>query len=1300
MELVNALELLQINAVSKGWVDSVWDAEFVDAEPLGPALEENTSGKGTDVFRQVYKRLLPFSSDEQGNVQNVWMVLGESGIPIKTLVAVLSYYILGGKSTTATVEQRLKALQAASVYLLLLKVPGSVANQVFHQVLFEASIEIILKCWPKESGKKRKKETAKSSQGDARCGKRAKPARKDQEEMDLDEDDEEDHEGEMFFSAQDLVKLRNEIETLVKTLLGFLKTFSLKDRPQSVENCIRIFTELTNFEPVVGEISFSGLETLPELGFHGLWLLCLSHGEGNECLRRVFHRLLYVILMMRKGEMTKPSLLVISQAVVATRNYAISFVCHVVDQKKEAALPVLKILLQHICHQMVEKTEYRTHGAQAVSRLLAKVPNTEYATFIKWLFAYSIKTKVAYRMFALDVAMALLEQSERDPDSLVPAELGTFLTHRFLVQNLLFGRRSDISPTVRAHALHCLSRCLELDSPNTTKCVQELFSASKCLIQRSILTQKTALPFKTIENTNAKILVITDAFAFNTAQETMGVLKRRVSDSKTNVRKAAIEVTSLLKHSVIMCSEENLTLLSERCRDPAVSVKKKALQCLTDLLVACPDRSLVQVAWLRGVIVVVVDSESSVQEKALECLDMVIIEHIKARRTFEDTAQKLAWDLLELLCDQCRDLSRYFSKAFILWSQQKKFTSSFVNSLITHTKSSHSTPAWMLLSKVAGSCPSLHYETILDGWEKMIKMDVNTSCHIMSVMGDVASHLNEDTRHRVIEDLMTLLKCCEMPLEVIHAGVDTLCRLCRAENTEENLNKHCGELVSICESYLSSVILNERGAENLNEDMVVKHLYTLGTASLHCPSQVGKRVFLLVQSVLTSSVELLTAEGTKELPATQPLSQFKPTSMPTVVRAQAVATLGKLCLQHENLANRCVPAFARELEVGQELAVRSNVVVVLCDLCVRYTNTVTRYIPNISACLRDPEGSIREKALIMLTNLLQEEFVKWKDSLFFRYVAVLVDPDPEIASLCEYCLLDRLLKKNPLMFSQHFIECIFHFNSYNNHKKYNKFPQTDGEKARFSLKGAQNKVKRFKIYKFLLEHFTDEQRFNTTSRISKEVLAGFVDGELPLDADGAELLADTFDVLSLREMKLSSMTAQDGADEPQDEQAAVVKVIQKKLVSQVQKKNFIENVIPIVIALKSMLEEERSPVLRHLMGYLQVTTQDYRNELKEVFAADEQLAAELEFNLRLYEQHQQEEPLTSFILSKTDEAPASVVRRHHLYYCSTQHSPAKKNYSFLKISTLCSDYFFAHSWHSLECQEWFSNSLEGVPRGF
>lgn len=54
-------------------------------------------------------------------------------------------------------------------------------------------------------------------------------------------------------------------------------------------------------------------------------------------------------------------------------------------------------------------------------------------------------------------------------------------------------------------------------------------------------------------------------------------------------------------------------------------------------------------------------------------------------------------------------------------------------------------------------------------------------------------------------------------------------------------------------------------------------------------------------------------------------------------------------------------------------------------------------------------------------------------------------------SLCEYCLLHLLLKKNPEMFSQHFIECIFHFSSYNQHKSYNKFPESERQEAMWIL---------------------------------------------------------------------------------------------------------------------------------------------------------------------------------------------------------------------------------------------------------
>ncbi|XP_018610948.1 condensin-2 complex subunit D3 [Scleropages formosus] len=1252
MEFVSALELLKIKSISEVWVTAVWDVEFMDAEPLDPGIEEEILSLGPQAFSTLHTHLLCFATDSDSRAESLWAVLGENGVSTSALVAVLSHFIIAIRSKTNTLNQRLCALQAASLYLLLLGVPGSVANKVFHPVVFDTCLGLLKKCWPQDAGKKRKQDSFKSSQADSKARKRSKPPRKDDEELEMDEFEEEDQGEEIFLSGQELLALKKAMVSLVKTLLTFLTKFSLKGKPQCVQNCAQVFTELTAIEPVPGHLSFASetnindTESLPELAYHGLRLLCSpKHGEGNETVQQVFHRLLYVILMMNGENSSRPTPLVPTQAVLAAKGRAVRFVSHIVDELKEAVLPTLRILLQHICAQTVDKAEYRSSGAQAVLQLLAKMPCAEYASFIKWLYGFSLHSKVAYRMFALDVVMALIEQPERQPEVSLPAELVPYLQHRFLIQVMVFGRRSDRAPTVRAHALACLAQCLELQSPSTAESIQELFStispqtvleAEGCEFTNNIQDtniQRTGMNFKTIEMTGK-----TDITTFD-SKETISLLKRRSSDEKSNVRKSALQaVMSLLKHNVIPCSQENLFILSDRCRDPAVSVKKKALQCLMDLLLALPGSSLVQKAWLRGVVPAVIDSESSVQEKAAECLEQAILSQIKSYNSYreQDISQKLAWDLLLLLCGENQDLGRYFSKAFAIWSKQNKFSSTFVNNLISHTEAEHAPAAWLLLSKVAGSCPRLNYSKILDAWDEMIRktnVTVSTSCHILCVIGEIARHLNEETKSRIVGDIMKWLKSFELPLEVIGACVETLVQLVWAKavvDTQRSLNKYCGELVSISESFLSSVILSEDGQQNFNEDLVVKHLYTLGVAALQCPAMVGKRIFLLVQSILASNVELPSADVNKELPATQPVPQFKPSSMPTVIRAHAFVTLGKLCLQNEDLAKRCIPALARELEVSTEVPVRSNVVMVMCDLCVRYTTMVDRYIPNISACLKDEEPIIRQQTLILLTNLLQEEFVKWKGSLFFRFVVVLVDPEPSIASLCEFCLIHLLLKRNPVMFSQHFIECIFHFNCYEKHDKYNKFLQTASEKARFSLQGAKNKEKRMKLYKFLLEHFTDEQRFNITNKISQNILASFVDGVLPLDTAGAELLSDTFDVLSLKEIKLSAMCNPVDRDEQMEDEPmamamanAVMQVAQKKLISQVQKRNFIENVIPIIISLKAMLEKNRFPVLRDLMTYLKVMMQDYRSEVKEFFAADEQLAAELEYDMKRFQKEQE-----------------------------------------------------------------------------
>nr|XP_015193150.1 PREDICTED: condensin-2 complex subunit D3 isoform X1 [Lepisosteus oculatus] len=1258
MDLLDSLQLLRIKEIASEWVDTVWESDFTETDPLDARIEGEVAEYGPDAFRNVYKCLLPFATEHKEVTESVWTLFAENGVPANALVALLSHFVQVAQGRSASVPQRECALQAAALYFLLLEIPGSVANKLFHAVLFDKCLDTVKKSWPQalDSGRKRKKDTAKGSQGDLKGRKRPKPPRSEEAEMEDELEEEEEEEEEVYMSGNDLLRIRESVFCLVKNFFRLLEKFPLKDKPQSVQHCMQIFVDLTGFEPVIGEVMFSEtpdvhkMKTLPELAYHGLRLLYSpSHGDRIQTVRRIFHKLLYVILMMSVREGSRPSLLTPTQHVVGARDLAIRFVSHIADELKDAVLPVFRILLQHICAKVADKTDYRTHGAQALVKLLDKMPCAEYASFIEWLYKYSCNKKTQYRVFALDVAMALMERPERAPLSSLPPEQAAFLQHKFLVQVMVFGRCSDKAPTVRSRALSGLAQCLQLQVPSALEGIQELLlsSATRTVLDvnqtnkvdssegtRNISetnTHRTAGIFKTIEITNEE-----DRTIFH-SNETIAMLRQRASDENTTVRKSSLQVLmNLLKYKVVPCSPEDLSILQDHCRDPAVSVRKQALQCLTDLLTAQPENNLVQKAWLTGVVPVVLDTESSIQEKALDCLEQTIFRHIKNYSCFSDAdcGQRLAWDLLTHLCGESEDLCRYINKAFSAWAKQDKFSSAFINNLISHTNTEHSTAAWLLLSKVAGSATKLNCGKILDAWDNIVSnqaMANSTTCHVLRVIGHIAKHLNEDTKERLIDDIMKWLKSFLAPLMVISACVNTLNSLAQRESvvdTQRVLNQYCGEVVSLCDAYLSKIILSERD-QDMDEDRMVKYVFTLGEAALRCPAKIEKRIFLLVQSILATNVSLDTAEGSGELPASQPLSQFKASAMPTAVRAHAFITLGKLCLQHEDLAKKCVPALARELEVSKEVPIRNNVIMVMCDLCVRYTTMVDRYIPKIAACLKDREPLIRKQTLIMLTHLLQEDFVKWKESLFFRFVVVYVDPDPSIASLCEFCLVHLLLKRNPTIFSQNFIECIFHFVGYEKHDKYNKFPQTAREKEVFSLKGAQNKQKRLKIYKFLLDHFTDEQRFSITTKISQNVLAGFVDGLVPLDSDACELLSDTFAVLSLKEMKLSALRSQPEEEVPADDEMAmahaVMQVAQKKLISHVQKKNFIENVIPIITSLKNLLEEMRIPVLKDLMAYLREMMQDYRSEVKELFAMDKQLAAELEYDMKKYEEQMERE---------------------------------------------------------------------------
>ena len=97
----------------------------------------------------------------------------------------------------------------------------------------------------------------------------------------------------------------------------------------------------------------------------------------------------------------------------------------------------------------------------------------------------------------------------------------------------------------------------------------------------------------------------------------------------------------------------------------------------------------------------------------------------------------------------------------------------------------------------------------------------------------------------------------------------------------------------------------------------------------------------------------------------------------------------------------------------------------------RYSARVDPYISTISMCLKDSSLLIRKQTITLLSQLLQQDYIKWKGSLFFHFIATLVDE--EVRELTEFCMLHLFLIRNPTIFYVHFVECVFHFNDYRKH---------------------------------------------------------------------------------------------------------------------------------------------------------------------------------------------------------------------------------------------------------------------------
>lgn len=140
----------------------------------------------------------------------------------------------------------------------------------------------------------------------------------------------------------------------------------------------------------------------------------------------------------------------------------------------------------------------------------------------------------------------------------------------------------------------------------------------------------------------------------------MVMLRKRIRDEKINVRKFVLQVlVSILKYCDVLGMKEDLLILQDQCWDFVVFVWKQVFQFFIEFFMVQFRCMQIQIVWLWGLVLVVMDCESIVQEKVLECLNQLLLQNIWYYSYFyvDDDSQVFIWVFFIFFIMESQELS-------------------------------------------------------------------------------------------------------------------------------------------------------------------------------------------------------------------------------------------------------------------------------------------------------------------------------------------------------------------------------------------------------------------------------------------------------------------------------------------------------------------------------------------------------------------------------------------------------------------------------------------------------------------
>ena len=779
----------------------------------------------------------------------------------------------------------------------------------------------------------------------------------------------------------------------------------------------------------------------------------------------------------------------------------------------------------------------------------------------------------------------------------------------------------------------------------------------------------------------------------------LGMLKKRaLKDETATVRKTAIlAMTQVLLQNKDWMAESHVAVICELCQDSSLLTRKAAAESLTLLLQTYKRHALegaLEEAWQKHILPMVLDEGSG--SKAIQSLGHVIVDPILNLH-----GDDVAWRILAHVAQGPKGASQALKAGLKQLAQDEPGkiheqllgrVAQVAQQTLHDMESSEAqvVGVWCLLEALLTipktSMLRLNTTFCVDAWKIMLERQspwlygALKSCLV--VVSKLAAGLEEEAARDCRQSLQRELERFSFSSDVAGAAISALCAL--SAESVPNVRTHCSiwirAILERCKkeiTYFVQFVTRDDMADihNISSERrqrLVRALFTVGELSMigFRPEDDDRDKSRQVNNHDNDKLRGLHEKPTKRL---QDLVQAllagylpgpREVSNPSSIRAHAFAVLGKLCLRDENLAKNSLYLLARELHPSVKnpcISVQSNALLVFGDLCVRYTNMTDRYLPVMASCLQtgttDPETNlmapmknnsaiVRKHAVLLLSSLLLQDYIKWRGLLFHRFLVACSDEDDEVAQLAESVLSGPLWVRNPKLFFNHSVEALFVLNKSTAHPIYiAAASQGDGGSGiavgfeGIYLNGAVGQARRRRMYDFLLSKLSDEEKIGVTARLAKEVLGGAVsrEGDLgrvceisasldqlePKLMSALNVMSDCFYILTSKGIKVGKV--QEGGDDHEVDDPNIlpnpnrqVTVAKSRLLSKISRKHLIEIVLPILCNLKIKLQSSCSPLLKDLMNYLLEIFRNYKLEVKEFLANDPTLLQEIEYDARQF----------------------------------------------------------------------------------